>query len=103
MKSDLVRSVLQDELERNGRMISRYEEELESLPKGCVFRRKIGGGEYFYLNWRDGKKVVSKFLGKADSFDRTELEEKIIRRKEISALIKKLKIERAELQKAVEK
>ena len=52
MKSELVRSVFEDEFERNKRLISRYEKEIERLPKGAVFKRKIGNQEYYYLEFR---------------------------------------------------
>ena len=61
MKSEVVKAVFQDELERNQRLVARYEEELETLPKGSIFKRKIGNQEYLYLNYRDGERVISKF------------------------------------------
>ena len=99
MKSDVIRSVFLDELERNKRLISRYEKEIENLPKGSIFKRKIGTSEYIYLNYREGKKVISKFIGKTEAIDLTELNEKIIHRKELQALIRKLKREQKELEK----
>ena len=99
MKSELVLSVFKDELERTKRLISRYESEVENLPKGSIFKRKIGNNEYFYLNYREEKKVISKFLGKADSYDETELREKIEQRKKIEKLLKKLHSEQKQLEK----
>lgn len=101
MKSDLIRFVFLDELERHKRMIARYENELENLPKGSVFKRKIGNQEYLYLNYREGKKVCSKFLGKPDSFDLQDLQKKLNRRKEIASLLKKMNKELKELEKEV--
>lgn len=80
-------------------MIVRYEKELGELPKGSVFRRKIGNQIYFYLSYREWQKIVSKFLGNVKSFDAEELDEKIKRRKELSVLLKKLKKERKDLEK----
>lgn len=101
MKSEVIKAVFQDELERNQRLIARYEKELESLPKGSVFKRKIGNHEYLYLNYRDGEKVISKFLGKMDEFNIQELQLQLDKRKEYKALLKKLKIEQKELLKAI--
>ncbi len=101
MKSELIRSVFLDELERHKRMVARYEKECDSLPKGSVFKRKIGNQEYLYLNYREGSKVYSKFLGKADTFDLEDLQEKISRRKELSVLIKKMNKEIKELEKEI--
>ena len=40
MKSEVVQAVFQDELERNQRLVARYEKELEALPKGANYKRK---------------------------------------------------------------
>ena len=101
MKSEVIQAVLEDELDRNQRLILRYEKEIENLPKGSIFHRKIGNQEYLYLNYRDGKKVISKFLGKPDSFNSEELVFQLNKRKEYVQLVKKLKIEQAELKKAL--
>lgn len=101
MKSEVIQAVLKDELDRNQRLILRYEKEIENLPKGSIFHRKIGNQEYLYLNYRDGKKVISKFLGKPDSFNSEELVFQLNKRKEYVQLVKKLKIEQKELKKAL--
>ena len=103
MNSELLKSVFQDELDRTKRLIQRYESELESLPKGSVFKRKIGNQEYFYLNYRDGSKVVSKFLGNAKDFQPDELKSKLKRRKELSALLKKMTADKKALEKELAK
>lgn len=51
MKSDIVKAVFQDELERKQRLVLRYEKELEFLPKGSIlfhFYAKIL--QQFYLS-----------------------------------------------------
>lgn len=101
MKSDVVKAVFQDELERNQRLVLRYEKELELLPKGSIFKRKIGNQEYLYLNYREGKKVISKFLGKIEEFNSDKLQVQLNKRKEYKQLIKKLKLEQKELLKAL--
>lgn len=103
MKSELIKSVFIDELERNKRLVSRYTAEVESLPNGSLFLRKIGNQHYYYLNFRDGKKVVSKFLGKENSFDLESLQKQIARRKELIQLLKRLKNEQKELEKELKK
>ena len=37
---------------------------LKELPKGSVLKRRIGAHAYFYLKFRDGARVVSKYLGR---------------------------------------
>ena len=99
MKSDLVRAVFQDELERNRRLVERYEKEMLSLPKGSVFKRKLGNQEYYYLNYREGTKVVSRFLGNVNQYNLKELKSQLEKRKEYHQLLKKLKLEQKEILK----
>ncbi|MFH1379732.1 MAG: hypothetical protein ABII23_05590 [bacterium] len=37
---------------------------LKILPIGSIKRRKISGKEYYYLQYRSGKKVIQKYLGR---------------------------------------
>ena len=99
MKSEIIQAVFKDELERTKRLISRYEKEAEKLPKGSIYARKIANQEYFYLSYRDGKKTVSKFLGNANTFDKSELLKKTERRRELQRLIKKLKSDQKQFEK----
>lgn len=42
----------------------KIEEKLSNLPKGNVKERKIAGKKYYYLQYRMGKRVLHKYLGK---------------------------------------
>ncbi|MBO4858437.1 MAG: hypothetical protein J5527_07975 [Treponema sp.] len=98
MKSDLIRSVFLDELERNKRLLARYEKEVHELPKGSLFKRRIGNQEYWYLNYREGTKVISKFIGNVEKLEIFELQKKLSHRKELLKIIKRLKVEQKELE-----
>ena len=56
---------------------------------------------YLYLNYREGQKVISRFLGKSGSVDLSELQQKLGRRKELNSLLKKMKKELKELEREV--
>ncbi len=99
MQSELVKAVFQDELERTNRLILRNEAELNALPKGSIFKRRKGNQEYLYLNYREGKKVISKFLGNVKTFDIDELNKKLEIRKDINNLLKKLRNDKKSLEK----
>lgn len=43
-------------------MILRYNEILKELPRGSISERNIKGNTYHYLKYRDGKKVISKYI-----------------------------------------
>lgn len=103
MNSELLKSVFQDELERTNRLILRYEAEMNELPKGSLYRRKIGNQEYCYLNYREGNKVVSKFLGNTETFSTEELAQKLKKRKKLSVLLKKLNNDKKSLEKELSK
>ena len=93
----LVKSLIDKEFVRNQNMILAYEKELSILPKGSIKTKIIGNKSYFYLNYRDGKKVISKYIGKEEnaSFVKEQLE----RRHQIELMIKKLKQEQRQIKK----
>lgn len=86
------------ELERNNRMISEYENELSKLPRGKLTIKKINSHSYFYLKFRVGEQVVSKYVGK-DNCDLSDLIEKLDKRKHIEEMLRQLKTEKRELEK----
>ena len=61
--------------------------ELESLPRGYISRKVIHGKEYFYLQYMDNKKIVSKYVKKEDL---KELEKQLKRREELENELKRL-------------
>ena len=77
--------VLEEEKERLLRMKSAMEKELESLPKGYLSKKRISGREYYYLQHRDGGKMVSSFVPAADV---EEMRTKVERRRQLQASIR---------------
>lgn len=71
-------------------MLAKYLEEYENLPKGTISEKTAGGKSYYYLKYRDGKKVVSKYIAKSEI---EALREQIDKRKHIEAMIKSLQEE----------
>jgi len=105
MKADdnisVIKGVLEEELERNRRMKSRYVLELEKLPKGSIFIRNIGNQEYCYLKYRENGKIIAKYLGNKKTIDIGKLNELIIERKHIESVIKRLLDEEKEIEKVI--
>lgn len=54
----LLRTIMQ-ERQRIENMLTRYETELLTLPKGSILEKRSGEKSYFYLKYRDGKRIVS--------------------------------------------
>ena len=94
----IVSSLISRESIRNQNMINEYEKELINLPKGSVKSKTIGKKVYYYLYYRDGKKVISKYLGK-DEKKISKIKELLIKRSHIEAMLKKLKQEQQEIKK----
>ena len=59
-------TVISREEARNENMITEYTKELETLPRGKITPKTVNGKTYYYLYYRDGKKVVSKYIGKGE-------------------------------------
>ena len=94
----IVATLLNKEKVRNHNMIKAYEKELDILPKGTIKAKTMGNNTYYYLNYRDGKKVISKYVGK-DEETLDHIKEQLVRRNQIESMLKKLKEEQLQIQK----
>ena len=97
----VVKGVLQDELDRNRRMQARYQQEINQLPKGSLYLRKINHQQYYYLNFRQDDKVIAKYVGKRDDAKIEAVKKGISERKHYEELLKKLSSEEKWLLKAL--
>ncbi len=94
----LLHTVMQ-ERERIENMIAQYETELSLLPKGTISEKNSGGKIYYYLKYRDGKKVISKYVSHRDI---ETVREQIEKRKHTEAMIRSLKDEKNIADKVLE-
>ena len=83
---NMILSMVLQEKQRIDYMLARYQETISELPKGTISEKLINGNTY-YLKYRDGKKVISKYVGK-DNIQ--EVKEQIEKRRHIEAMIKSL-------------
>ena len=97
----VIRTVLEEELARNLKMQNAYTNELNNLPKGIIEFVERNGHRYCYLKFRDGKRVIRKYLGKFENTDIESLRKSIERRKYFSNVLKDLKNEEDEIKKAL--
>ena len=88
----VIQGVLLEEKERNLMMQNQYMQEISALPKGSIVKKSKKSGDYYYLSYRDGKKVISDYLGK-DGERVREIQRSIEKRKHLEGLIKNLKSE----------
>jgi len=60
----VLKGILKDSLVYYRRMEADLKRQLKKLPKGSVKRRLIKGHVYYYIQWREGRKVIHRYLGK---------------------------------------
>ncbi len=99
MRLNLILSTILQERERIDRMLAKYQEELETLPKGTISEKKAGQSTYFYLKYREGKRVISKYIPQKDV---ETVREQVEKRRHIETMIRSLQEERAIAEKALE-
>jgi len=96
----VIEGVLQEEKERNLLMQKTYLQEISALPKGYIVKKSRQSGDYYYLNYRTGNKVVSDYLG-TDIEKVNQIEQAIAKRKRLEATIKRLKLEFKQITRVV--
>ncbi|MDR1292681.1 MAG: hypothetical protein LBJ91_04720 [Clostridiales Family XIII bacterium] len=92
--------ILQEEYDRLKATITSYEKEAAGLPKGSVVIKRIGGREYPYLQWREGKQVKSRFIKAGDLL---HLKDQVNRRREYEKLIRSLYSSKKEFDRVIGK
>jgi len=61
---NIIKGILKEELENSFKIKERFLISLNELPQGSLRKKKIEGYEYYYLKYREGPKVKTKYLGK---------------------------------------
>lgn len=95
---NLIIDTIQKEKTRIEYMLERYRKIIDDLPKGTLSESNKNGQKYYYLKYREGKKVITKYLGK----DAGEMPALIEKRKHTEAMIKSLEEELKIANKALE-
>ena len=96
---NLILHTVMREKQRIEYMLQRYQRELDGLPKGTISEKAVGGKVYYYLKYRDGKKVVSQYVSRKEIETVRALVEK---RRHIEAMVKSLNEEKAIADKVLE-
>ncbi len=71
----IFKGVMEEELERNLRKQKAFKEELSMHPKGYLSICHINGADYIYRKHREGKKIVSVYIGLVGSEKANKAEE----------------------------
>ncbi|MDD3350415.1 MAG: hypothetical protein PHC40_06180 [Eubacteriales bacterium] len=94
----ILNDVLREEWNRATQLSAIYREELSLLPKGSLTYKKIKGKAQPYLQWRDGEKIKSRYVKKAELAD---LEKSLERRKELQKAILRVEADQKLLERAL--
>jgi len=65
----IIKGVLREELENSIKLKKDYEEALVKYPGGSLIKKSIKGHKYYYLAYREGRKVRFIYQGKKLSED----------------------------------
>jgi len=98
---EILNGVLKEELERLKNLKKHYVQEMSKLPKGSLIRKKINGNIYYYLNYRNGKKSIFKYVGKLSKDKVMDLKGKIEKRRKLWKLNIKVKKDIARLKQMI--
>ena len=91
MALNLLLHTVKQEKQRIEYMLEKYQNELSDLPRGTISEKKVGGRTYYYLKYRDGKKVVSEYIARNEIDNMRNL---IDKRRHIEVMIKSLQEEK---------
>ena len=92
----ILHTVIQEK-QRIEYMLQRYQRELDDLPKGTISEKIVGGKVYYYLKYRNGKKVVSQYVSRIET-----VRALVEKRRHIEAMVKSLNEEKAIADKVLE-
>ena len=99
MELNLILHTVTQEKQRIEYMLLKYQNELSSLQRGTISEKTVGEKTYYYLKYRDGKKVVSQYVSKKEIENVRALVEK---RRHIETMVKSLQEEKAIADKVLE-
>ena len=94
----ILNTILQEK-KRIERMLTIYNGKLAMLPKGSICEREVGKSTYYYLKFRDGRKVVSKYIPREDL---DHVRKQVEKRRHVEAMICSLQEELTIAQRAME-
>lgn len=94
----VIKSVILDEYDRNKRMQQTYEQELATLPRGSITRKRINGRDYYYWMYRKNGKVFNQYISKKNN-NIDDLLKQVERRRQLEKLVRSLKKEQSEMER----
>lgn len=97
----VVLDAIRENLERNLHIQKLYSRNMQSFRKGALTVKIINGNEYYYLVYREGKKVKTDYIGAKGKTDLDSIKKELELRENYRKQILQLKKEEKELRKAI--
>lgn len=94
----ILMGVLREELDRLNQHEAIYERDLQEVPKGYISKKNIRGKVSYYLQHREGSKIISKYISAEDL---PEVEAMVKRRKHLEASLRRVKQDQKRLRKVL--
>ena len=94
----ILMEVLKEEMDRLERQQLAYEADLQEIPKGYISKKNVRGKISYYLQRRDGNKIISKYIS---ANDLPKVEEQVRRRKQLEASLRRVKEDKKALRKVL--
>ena len=88
----IIKDMLREEQERNLEMQAAFQEEIAQLPRGSLVVQNISGNDYCYLKHREGGRIVSQYMGRAEKC-RERLESELAQRRRLEDALRRIKAE----------
>lgn len=95
----ILMEVFKEEYDRLDRQEASYKRAILDLPKGYISKKNIRGKEAYYLQHREGKKIVSKYIPVSDV---ESIREQIQRRKQFEQSLKRVAEDKKQLRKVLD-
>ena len=87
----IIKDILNDEKNRLINLRKQLIEEIAKLPKGSISKKKRSSGFFCYQAYREGEKIIFKYIGKENSPKVIALNEVIKKRKKLEKRLKEIK------------
>ena len=100
--NSVLKGVLIEELERNLQKQRVFSNELAKYPKGSLVIVRIHGDQYLYRKYRDGKRIISIYIGPINSDEAKKAYADRDKYLKLKQDIKDLKEEEKKLRKAID-
>jgi hypothetical protein len=97
----IVKDILRDERNRLVLLKDQIEEQILSLPKGSLSRKKRNNRFYYYLAYRKGDKVIFKYVGKDNSPEIASLEQDIKKRRKLEKRLREIKADLKDIKRGL--